>query len=63
MYGALWRRLPGPVGVKMVLSVLLIAGAAALLWFYVFPAVEERLPYNDVTVEQEEAFGGAPPSI
>ena len=51
MYGALWRRLPGPLPVKAVLSVVLLVLVSGLLWFFVFPALEERLPFNDVTVE------------
>jgi hypothetical protein len=61
MYGALWRHLPGPVVVRLLLSLLLLLAVVAGLWFYVFPAVEARLPYNDVTVE-EAARRGAPPA-
>jgi hypothetical protein len=52
MYGALWRHLPGPAAVKLLLSLVLLLAVVAGLWFYVFPAVEERLPYSDVTVEE-----------
>lgn len=49
MYGWIWRRLPGPVPVKVIESLLLIAAVVWVLLFYVFPAVEPMLPFNDVT--------------
>jgi hypothetical protein len=33
MYGALWRVLPGPAAAKIALSLLLVLGMAAVLWF------------------------------
>ena len=50
MYGWLWRHLPGPLVVRLLLVVLLLAAVLALLFFVVFPAVEPLLPYSDVTV-------------
>lgn len=50
MYGWLWRHLPGRWPVKALESLLLLAGALALLFFVAFPWVEPRLPFNDVTV-------------
>ena len=52
MYTWIWRRLPGGLLGKVAGSVLLIAIAVALLFFVVFPWVEPRLPFNDVTVNQ-----------
>ncbi len=52
MYGWIWRHLPGPLAVRLLASAVLLAGAVALLFFVVFPAVEPLLPYSDVTVEQ-----------
>src|SRR5690606_7171084 len=40
MYGWIWRRLPFGLPGKIIGSVLLIAGAVALLWYWVFPAAE-----------------------
>ncbi|SFA81920.1 hypothetical protein SAMN05216266_101630 [Amycolatopsis marina] len=51
MYGWIWRHLPGPVPVRIVQAMLLVAGVAALLMFVVFPWVEPMLPFNDVAVE------------
>ncbi|WP_170161329.1 hypothetical protein [Amycolatopsis palatopharyngis] len=51
MYGWIWRHLPGPVPLRIVQAMLLIAGVTALLMFVVFPWVEPMLPFNDVAVE------------
>jgi len=51
MYGLLWRLLPGPWPVRLVLFLLLVVAAVALLWFVIFPWAEPLLPFGDVTVE------------
>lgn len=51
MYGWLWRRLPGNWVAKSFGCLLLFAGVVALLFLFVFPWVEPRLPFNDVTVD------------
>ena len=51
MYPWLWRHLPGPLLVRLLLAVVLVAAVVALLMLVVFPRVEELLPYNDVTVD------------
>lgn len=50
MYVWIWRHLPGPVGVKVVQALLLVALVSALLLFVVFPWIEPHLPINQVTV-------------
>ncbi len=50
MYAALWRSLPGPVPVKAVLVILLLALVVYACFTWVFPWVGERLPYADTTV-------------
>ncbi len=50
MYGWIWRHLPGGTASRTLLSLVLVAAVAALLLFVVFPWVEPRLPFNDVTV-------------
>lgn len=50
MYGWLWRKLPGGVAEKILSVTLLAAAFLALLFFVVFPWVEPRLPWNDVTI-------------
>ena len=50
MYAALWRLLPGPWPVRVLLLVVLAALVVALLFEVVFPWAEPLLPFNDVTV-------------
>lgn len=54
MYGTLWRRLPGPWPLKLIESAALIAGVVALLFIVVFPWAEPRLPFTDVTVDDQQ---------
>jgi hypothetical protein len=54
VYGALWRRLPGPWPVKLIESAVLLTGVVALMFVVVFPWVEPRLPFTDVTVDEEQ---------
>jgi hypothetical protein len=51
MYGWIWRHLPGPVAVRAVTAVVLALGVVALLMFVVFPWVEPKLPFNQVTTQ------------
>jgi hypothetical protein len=51
MYSWIWRRLPGGTRAKALLAVVLVLAVAALLLFVVFPWVEPRLPFNEVTVD------------
>lgn len=50
MYGYLWRALPGPRPVKVVLLVALAVTVVVLLMEFVFPWVSSQMPYTDVTV-------------
>ena len=50
MYGWIWRRLPGPVAVKLVVALVLITAVVALLMFVVFPLLDPLLPFNRVSV-------------
>ncbi len=52
MYAWLWRRFPGPLPARLVLTLLLLVGVVALLFLVVFPAVDVRLHLNEVTVER-----------
>lgn len=51
MYGWIWRKLPGPMAVKAVSALLLALAIVALLMFVVFPWIEPRLWFNDVSVQ------------
>jgi hypothetical protein len=50
MYVWIWRRLPGPLAVKLVQVLVLVAAISLLLLFVVFPWIEPHLPINKVTV-------------
>lgn len=50
MYGPLWRALPGPGPVKLLLVVALVVAVFLLLMEVVFPWVSTLMPYNDVAV-------------
>jgi hypothetical protein len=56
MYVWIWRHLPGNVAAKLFGCLVLLLGVCALLFFFGFPWLEGRLPFNDVTVD------GAQPS-
>jgi hypothetical protein len=66
MYGWIWRRLPFGIPGKVTGSVLLIVVVVATLWFWVFPAIEPLLPFDDVQVTQDnpaDAPASANPDI
>ena len=50
MYAWLFRRLPGPAPVQILMAILLAVAVFLLLMEVVFPAVESLLPYTDVAV-------------
>jgi hypothetical protein len=50
MYAALWRILPGPVWLRIILAVVIVAGVLAALVLWVFPAVQELFVPPEVTV-------------
>ncbi len=50
MYGWIWRKLPFGLPGKIIGSALLIVAAVALLWYWIFPAAEPLLPFDDVQV-------------
>jgi hypothetical protein len=50
VYGWLWRRLPGGRAAKVGQLVVGAAVVVLLLFTVVFPWVEPRLPFNQVTV-------------
>ena len=52
MYAALWRVLPGPVWVRVLLLVVLFALVLFVLATWVFPVVDGIVNPSDVTVGQ-----------
>jgi hypothetical protein len=49
-YGWLWRHLPGTWPTKLAVVGALAAVAVVVLFVVVFPWVEPKLPFNQVTV-------------
>ena len=54
MYGWIWRHLPGPTPIRAILSMALVAAVVTALFLWVFPWLEPRLPFTDVTVDSAE---------
>ena len=50
MYGALWRMMPGPLWLRIILLLLLFAAVLAALVLFVFPWLNTFVNVNDVTV-------------
>ncbi len=50
VYGWLWRHLPGPTPVRLVLAVLLALAVLAACFVWVYPAVAPFMPFNQTTV-------------
>jgi hypothetical protein len=50
MYGWLWRHLPGPAPVRVLIAAVLVAVVVVVLFTVVFPAVEPLLPFDDSAV-------------
>lgn len=52
MYAALWRLLPGPVWVRLIIVFILVAVVLYSLVEWVFPWVDQFVAPQDVTVEE-----------
>lgn len=52
MYAALWRILPGPWWVRVLILVALVAVVVVVLMGWVFPIVNDWVAPQDVTVEE-----------
>jgi hypothetical protein len=50
MYGFIWRHLPGPLLLRILLALVLVAAVVAVLFLWVFPAVAPVMPFNNGTV-------------
>ena len=50
MYGYLWRLIPGPFIVKLIVTLIVAVAVFFLLMEVVFPCVSTMMPYNDVSV-------------
>jgi hypothetical protein len=54
VYGWIWRHLPYGRPGKFIGTGLIIVALVAALWFWIFPAVEPLLPFDDVQVGTED---------
>ena len=52
MYVWIWRKLPGGVPGKIIGSLILFLAVVAVLFLFVYPWLDPRLPFNHVTVTQ-----------
>lgn len=50
MYAALWRALPGPVALKLVVVAAVLAAVVVVCFEWLFPLVASWLPYDETTV-------------
>jgi len=50
MYGWLWRHLPGGRARRTTTALVVLAGVVALLFLVVFPWLDARVPWTEVTV-------------
>ncbi len=62
MYAALWRVLPGPAWVRVLILLALIAAVLYGLLFYVFPWVSQFVGSQDVTVGLPAVGSGEHPA-
>lgn len=51
MYNFIWRILPGPLWLRILLALALLLAVVFVLFQWVFPAIAPQLPFNDGTVE------------
>ncbi len=60
MYAWMWHKLPGPLPAKLFEAVVALAAIVLLLFTVVFPWLEPRLPFNDVTVDEGSSASPSP---
>lgn len=52
MYAALWRVLPGPWWVRVLILLVAVAAILTVLVFFVFPVIDGLVAPQDVTVTE-----------
>ncbi len=50
MYAWLWRHLPGPIPVRVLIIVVVLAAFTVACFEFVFPAVSPLLPFENMVV-------------
>jgi hypothetical protein len=51
VYAAIWRALPGPLVVRILLATVLALLVVAACFLWLFPRVAPLMPFNDNTVD------------
>lgn len=54
MYAAIWRILPGPVWVRILVVLVLVVAVLAVLSSWVFPWVDSLVGEQQVTVGEQD---------
>jgi hypothetical protein len=52
VYAALWRILPGPVWLRIILMLILLFAVIAALFTWVFPWIDSFIVDQNVTVQE-----------
>jgi hypothetical protein len=62
MYSWIWRRLPFGLAGRIIGSFLIVGAVGALLWYQVFPNIEQYMPFTDgqITGTEDVAPTGGP---
>ncbi|MDR1851286.1 MAG: hypothetical protein LBR21_01340 [Propionibacteriaceae bacterium] len=55
IYGLIWRALPGPKWLKVILALLLFCAVVFVLMKWVFPVISDYMPFNNVTMDPDSA--------
>jgi hypothetical protein len=55
IYAAIWRALPGPLAVRVLLAVVLVLAVVAFCFLWLFPRIAPLMPFNDNTVDPSAA--------
>jgi hypothetical protein len=50
VYAALWKLLPGPLWVRVIMAVALVVAVLTVLVLWVFPSVDHLIVPQEVTV-------------
>ena len=61
MYSWMFRHLPGPLWVRVLITLLALAAIVVVLFGWVFPAIAPYMPFNEATIEEEGDHAPARP--
>jgi hypothetical protein len=53
MYSWIWRHLPFGLAGRIIGSLLIVGAVGALLWYQVFPNIEQYMPFTDGQVTSD----------